>query len=278
MKRIKFWPNCLTQEFELRGRKSDDYLGIIARKQTLFGDRNAGSRGIFEQLKQIMGAMGGDKFLSDGMFLWGREIGWLDDIRFAESLNLASPDAIESSVCWRTNILCWAASQAARVDGDYFEFGCYKGFSAFVIRHYCRKFFEERRNREYYWFDLFEDSINDKTVKLDHTSSELIAKKRASLFENIQIRKGNVLETYLTDSFFQARKVAFAHFDLNNFTTEFQILKQVMTCVSTGTVLVFDDFAMAPFRKQNSFYRRYFQKLSIPILELPTGQGIVIIP
>ncbi len=278
MRRIKLWPNVLTKEFEVSGKKSDDYVGIFARSQIWYGNPNAEIRGIFDQLKQIMGKLGGDKFVSDGMFLWGREIGWLEDIRFVESLNLAFPDRKESSICWRTHVLCWAASQAARVDGDCFEFGCFKGFSAFVIRNYCQNIFEKRRNRKYYWFDLFEDSLNDKTVKLDHTSSEFTAKNRASSFDDIDIRKGNVLKTYLDDPFLKARKVAFAHFDLNNFTVEFQILKHVMRCVSSGSVLVFDDFAMMPFRKQNVFYRRYFQDLSIPILELPTGQGVVIIP
>ena len=38
---------------------------------------------------------GGDTYLGDGMFLWGREIGWLDDETFINSIEFAFPDVEE---------------------------------------------------------------------------------------------------------------------------------------------------------------------------------------
>ena len=73
--------------------------------------------------------LGGDTFISDGMFLWGREIGWMEDKIFLEAIANANPEKGELNICWRTHILCWAAMHALKVDGDFFEFGCYKGFS-----------------------------------------------------------------------------------------------------------------------------------------------------
>ena len=81
----------------------------------------------------------------------------------------------------------------------------------------------------------------------------------------------------LVHHFFEHR-IAFAHFDLNNIDIEFKVIDYVMQRVESRSVLIFDDFAMSPFSKQNREYCKYFSKLSIPILELPTGQGVVIIP
>ena len=41
-----------------------------------------------------------------------------------------------------------------------------------------------------------------------------------------------------------------------------------------GTVFLFDDFAMSPFRRQNKMYRDFFRKIDLEILELPRDKGL----
>ncbi len=223
--------------------------------------------------------LGGDTFLSDGMLLWGREIGWMEDPNLLEAILKANPRANELLICWRTHVLCWAASQAAGVQGDFFEFGCFQGFSGIVIRDFCDGIFKRDLLRKYWWFDLFKESKTQKKGDpLDFTNSEAIASERAGMFKDIQILKGDVRETFIDSDLFAHKNVAFAHLDLNNCDIELEIIDSLMSKVVSGSVLVFDDYAMSPFRRQNNEYREYFSKLSIPILELPTGQGVVIIP
>ncbi len=232
---------------------------------------------ISQQLLDLSSELGGDTYVSDGMFLWGREIGWINDHQLFESIKLASPTDDELRIIWRTHVLTWAASQARNVEGDFFEFGCFKGFSGFVVREFCKELFLGDQNRTYLWFDLFESQPNDKPRLMDHSESESFALNRAKRFNDTYVLKGDVRATFLNDSVQLKRKVAFAHFDLNNFAVEYEVIKQVLSQSQKGTVLVFDDFAMTPFIKQNTEYRKLLNQLSIPILELPTGQGVAFV-
>ena len=54
------------------------------------------------------------------------------------------------------------------------------------------------------------------------------------------------------------------------------VIEKAARNVEKGTVFLFDDFAMCPFENQNKIYRKFFRGMDLEILELPTGQGIVI--
>ncbi len=262
-------------------RKPDKKRSILARVQNTWRKDLPGK--LNQKLIQMIGLLsmklGGDTYASDGMLLWGREIGWIEDHILIKSISKVKPVKNELRICWRTHVLCWAAKQAINSEGDFFEFGCFKGFSAAVVRHYCGSEFNKQGSRNYFWFDLFQTSDTQKIGNpLDFCDAESIAISRASLFEDIKIIKGDIRETYLNNNLYSDKKIAFAHFDLNNIDVEIQIIDYVMQRVTSGSVIVFDDFAMSPFSKQNREYYKFFRKLSIPILELPTGQGVVIIP
>ena len=263
------------RDFHLLKKNNSRYKAISAKRIFNYGQWN---KNLTEKITELSFKLGGDTFMSDGMLLWARELGWMNDQDFIDSLSLAKPQSRELEICWRTHVLCWAAMQAEKVDGSFFEFVCYKGFSAFVIRNYCRNIFEKKKTREYYWFDLFIDSNTEKKLKLDHSTSEKTARDRGSHFNNINIIKGDVNNTYLMDTYYNNKTVAFAHFDLNSFEIESKLLEHVLKKVNSRSVLIFDDFGMCPFKRQNTAYREFFKQLSIPILELPTGQGVVIIP
>ena len=49
-----------------------------------------------------------------------------------------------------------------------------------------------------------------------------------------------------------------------------------MPRMSKGGVILFDDYSMIPFYKQNIAYREILRSKGIEILELPTGQGVAI--
>ena len=225
---------------------------------------------------------GGDIYFSDSIFTWGKVIGWIRDKKFLGSVNVADPShrdaGIDSSIAWRTHVACWAATQACKAAGDFFEFGCYEAYTATVIRSFVGDTFNTNNNRTYFWFDMFSDGGGgeQKTNKLDQSKSEVLATMRAKKFEDIVIVKGDVVSTYTESPDLGSRKIAFAHFDLNGFRIEKKVLEKAVQNTSPGSVFLFDDFAMLPFREQNQFYRSFFREKGLEILELPTGQGLVI--
>ena len=227
--------------------------------------------------------LGGDCYVSDGLFVWGRIIGWIRDKKFRDATSVAQPSekdgGVDSAIAWRTHVACWAASRACEIAGDFFEFGCHEGYTATAIRAFNSNKFEQLGNRSYYWFDMFMIGVggSQKKTVIDQSGSESKAISRAKMHKNTVIIKGNVIDTYVKNSFFDGKKIAFAHFDLNDFGVEMAVLEKAFLHVEKGSVLLFDDFAMCPFKRQNRGYRDFFRSRGIEILELPTGQGVVII-
>ena len=227
--------------------------------------------------------LGGDSYLSDAFFAWGRELGWIRDDAFLNSCERSKPSkkdlGVNSSIAWRSHIACWAASHACNTTGDFFEFGCHAGYTACLTRDFVNeKYSKKNKCRKFFWFDMFStgEGGSDKSKKMDQCESEDFARERAKLFDNTFIVKGDVLETYVNNDFFSGRKVGFAHFDLNDFNVELSVIQKAVRNAESGTVFLFDDFAMSPFRNQNKKYRQFFRKIGLEILELPTGQGLVI--
>ena len=62
---------------------------------------------------------------------------------------------VDSAIAWRSHVACWASSQACKVKGDFFEFGCYEGYTAAVIRSFLGDDFKLADKRTYFWFDMF---------------------------------------------------------------------------------------------------------------------------
>ena len=232
----------------------------------------------YETLLEVISTLGGDGFMADGLVVWGRIIGWIHDKRYLNAVASSRPDLRDSSIAWRTHTACWASRLACNVQGDFLEIGCYEGYTASVLRDFLGEDFTVYGGgRKYYWFDRFEGGGSQKYEPLDQLNSFALCEKRASRFSDIVVIKGDVLETLIGNDDFRLKQIAFAHFDLNDFQIEFKVLKFVMPLMARGGVLLFDDFSMVPFKRQNSAYRKYFKSLNLEVLELPTGQGLVVV-
>ena len=224
-----------------------------------------------------LSVLGGDRFLADGMAVWGRFLGWLRDPKFLNASEMASPKPRDSAIAWRSHVACWAAHQAVHVDGDFYEFGCYEGFTGALIRSFLGdSFCLNTYGRKYFWFDRFSGSGSQKKLLLDQKNSFSNASSRAALYDDIEIFSGDIIDTFVEDKSSSFAKIAFAHFDLNDFEVEIRVLECVMPRMSKGGVILFDDYSMVPFYKQNIAYRQILRAKGIEILELPTGQGVAI--
>ena len=266
--------------FEIK--KIANYSAFVSTRFNPFIE-NFKQYGIYKELTDSSILLGGDSYLSDALFVWGRELGWIRDKKFLDSCQKAKPSlkhiGVESSISWRTHTACWAASHACKTNGDFFEFGCYEGYTACMIRNFVDdKYKKENDRRKFFWFDMFSAGKGgkDKTTVLDQSESENSAIKRSKLFDNAFVIKGDVMETYVRNDFFSGRRIGFAHFDLNDHRVEMSVIEKAVKNADRGTVFLFDDFAMSPFRNQNTEYRKFFRDIGHEILELPTGQGLII--
>jgi O-methyltransferase len=66
------------------------------------------------------------------------------------------------------------------------------------------------------------------------------------------------------------------HIDMNNAAAELGALEQLFDRVSPGGMIVFDDYGWTGYRDQKQAADTFMRDRGLSVLELPTGQGLVV--
>lgn len=90
---------------------------------------------------------------------------------------------------------------------------------------------------------------------------------------NVTVTQGKVPEV-LADM--APEKIAFIHLDQNNAEAEAGALEVLFERMIPGAVLVLDDYGRLGYRAQKLAEDPWLEKRGYRVLELPTGQGLVI--
>jgi O-methyltransferase len=209
-------------------------------------------------------------FAGDNLIAFGRNLGFLDDERFINAWKSHASEPHERGILWRTAVVVWAARQALRRDGDFIECGCYKGTSSRIMLDAC-----DMADRQFYLYDLFEHDSTMAHHAMPEHSADLFpwVKQRFAEFPNVHVIQG-----FVPESFEQGvpDKIAFAHIDMNNAPAEIAALEAIEHRLVPGAVIVLDDFGALPYRTQHKLETQWFAERGVPVLELPTSQGLVI--
>jgi hypothetical protein len=209
-------------------------------------------------------------FAADNLIAFGRNLGFLNDERFISAWNTHAQESHERGVLWRTANVVWAARQALRREGDFVECGCYKGTSARILIDSV-----DLGERQYFLYDLFEHDASMKHNSMPEHGAGLFAatKARFAAFPNVKVIQGAVPESFSQGL---PEKIAFAHIDMNNAPAEIGALDAIEDRLVPGAMIVLDDFGALPYRAQHIAETEWFAKRGIPVLELPTSQGLAI--
>ena len=213
-------------------------------------------------------------FASDNLITFCRHIGFLQDQKFMEAYNNNVETLIEEGTIWRTHILTWAAKSCLRLEGDYVECGCYKGTSVKIICEYLD--FQKFPERTYYLYDLFVHEVDMKHHDMPEHGEELYGKvqERFQQYSNIKIIKGEI-----PYSFEQGlpKKIAFMHIDMNSADAELAALEVLWERMVPGAILILDDYGWVGYYAQQKLREDiFFEERGYQVVELPTGQGMVI--
>ncbi len=217
----------------------------------------------------------GDMLIS----LW-RNLTFRHDRKFISCFLDAAANDQEQSLIWRLHTLAWAARNALNVEGDFVECGVFKGFCSAVILKYLD--FQDLP-RKAFLYDTFaglpeKTSTQQERQAWDYTMYDPEAiyngvRERFAKYNNVNIVRGIV-----PDSFLQAvpEKIAFLHIDMNSEMAEMLALEHLFDKVAPGGMIVFDDFGWTCNANQMKAELAFMTKRGHAVLELPTGQGLVI--
>jgi hypothetical protein len=220
----------------------------------------------------------GYTFAGDMMLTFHRNMGFYQDARFMQAFNEEVGNEREKSLVWRLHVLCWCAANALRREGDFVECGVFHGFCTIVAARWLDF---ARCDKQWHLYDTFAGIPADQLNPGD-SSPDLFAEpglyeacvRRFAAFPNIQVVRGRVPEVLAERA---PQKVAFLHLDLNSAAAEAAALEFFAERFAPGAFVLLDDYGWMGFRAQKVVADAFFARLGRPIVELPTGQGLVII-
>ena len=211
-------------------------------------------------------------FAGDNLFAFGRNLSFLDDPAFMRSFEKHVENDAERSIIWRTHTLCWAAHRTLSLAGDLIEAGSYRGTSARIVCDYIDL---GTTPKHFYLYDLFEPVAAEDLVVLPEHGDKLFERvtRRFADLPNVHVIQGSVPQVLHGTA---PDKIAFLHLDMNNVAAEIGALERLFERVTPGGTIILDDYGWLGYRAQKEAEDAFFAARGYRVLELPTGQGLVV--
>lgn len=227
-------------------------------------------------LREAVFDQGATMFAADNLITWNRNLSFLREPFFLNQLtDDADLNLIEKSTVWRRYQLLYFAQFATRAEGDFLELGCYTGLTASQV---AQRIDFAGLGKRYYLYDLFHWNPGDEHTRLEaHANDQMYEDvlRRFAGYPFVQVIKGSVPESFAQGF---PETIAFAHIDMNHPVAEAGALSQVLPRLSRGGAIVFDDYGWWSYSAQKAALDPIVASHGLEILELPTGQGLLLKP
>lgn len=190
------------------------------------------------------------------------------------------------TIAWRLHTLVWAAENGLRLPGDFVECGVFQGDMAWVITQVLDL---GALGKSFYLYDTFSGFSDTYSSSADFPdnpgflefANEIYSKPglyksvcdRFADDKSVKLVRGVVPDILKKDA---PDRISFLHIDLNSPTAEIGALELLFERVSPGGIVVFDDYGWKVFRAQKEAEDQFMAERGYAILELPTGQGVVV--
>jgi O-methyltransferase len=234
-------------------------------------DGNEFIQGLQQSLNSISSKNG--IYCGDNLFTYNRNLSFLEDVSFMSAFRRHAITPVEQAILWRISTVVWAVRNGLRLpEGDFVECACYKGTTVRIV---CDAVEFGKTGRNYYLYDLFDHDESLPHHRMPEHGDHLYKQVKAlfSDLPNVTITKGRVPDV-LTQVV--PEKIAFLHLDLNNAKSEIGALEMLFDRLVPGAVLLLDDYGWLAYREQKLAEDPWFMARGYHVLELPTGQGMVI--
>lgn len=243
-----------------------------------------GVKGRDRELQQALATIGdiykGHFYCNDMLIALARNLSFRGDEKFVSSFYEMATNDQERSLVWRLHTLAWAAKNALNVEGDFVECGVFKGFCSSVLLKYLDF---QNLPRQAYLYDTFSGLPEKTSTEKERRDWDYTMYDPEEIYNGVRTKFSsyknvNIIRGIVPDSFEIAapEKIALLHIDMNSEQAEMLALQHLFDRVTPGGFIVFDDFGWASNLKQMLAELAFMNERNHPILELPTGQGVVI--
>ncbi|HYJ80386.1 MAG TPA: TylF/MycF/NovP-related O-methyltransferase [Longimicrobiaceae bacterium] len=251
-----------------------------------------------DEAPQAPGAHGGGSlpapsYDSPGLKVWWHTVDFADP-RFADAYRFgmegardfllrrgAGPDVRHE---WPVLVGCWAAWHAAHLPGDFVECGTNTGLLSMAV---CRYVDFNRLDKDFYLFDTYRgippEQISDAEKRLGRETlsravyRECYAETKRSFagYPRVKLVRGRVPDTLRT---VEIELVCYLSIDMNVALPERAALEHFWERLSPGAPVLLDDYGKARFIAQRRSADEFARARGVKVLDLPTGQGLLLKP
>jgi len=180
---------------------------------------------------------------------------------------------------WRLHVYTWCAAQGLRLTGDLVECGVHMGLYSLVM---MRTLNFGHSDKQIYLYDTFEGLAEDYSSSdeqhlvegvYDIADWEQQVRNSFSIYQNAHVIKGEV-PGVLQDT--APETVSFLHIDMNAAQAEVAAMDFFKSRLTPGAIVLLDDYGRSENAVIGEAHKDWFDRAGRTILELPTGQGIIV--
>lgn len=230
----------------------------------------------------------GANYHGDGLAVWTKNVDFINDPKFSLAYNKAidsghkfAAKGEKIKIEWRVNTALWAALQASRLEGSFVECGVNTGILSLAICHYLDF---DSLDKKFFLFDTFngipedqpsygESQENIKRKNAYYFDCYDLAAKNFSPWANVELVRGKVPESLYNVSI---DKACYLSLDMNVAEPELAALTYFWPKLVDGAVVLIDDYGWQTCEQQKAAIDEFAERVGVPVLFLPTGQGIIV--
>jgi hypothetical protein len=233
-------------------------------------------------------------YCADWLAVWHKHVGFLKDPRFLSAYRRGmssghhigrEPGSYDDiHIEWRIHVLLWAASWAAKLEGDFVECGVNTGIFSLAVCDYLNF---NRTGKSFYLFDTFcgipleqvtaeEQRLGRLEENQAHYSECFeVARRNFAPYAKAHLVRGIVPDTLAS---VPIRRVCYLSIDMNIVAPEIAALEFFWDKLSPAAPVILDDYGWSNYPLQTEAMDRFATNRGVAILNLPTGQGLLLKP
>lgn len=205
-------------------------------------------------------------YMGDDMAAWFRTLGFLDDPEFISATEPYKASLVVRAKLWRIYTYCWAVRTANKNTSSWLavDLGTYDGKTVQIADRYTNY------EMTWYLFDAFDHHPNADNKENHGADLVDVVKSRVS--------KAHVFKGILPDTLNEVGSlgIAFLHLDLNDADAELACLERLYDNVVEGGIILLDDYGWSVYRASQEAHKAFFKSKGHDVLEMSSGQGLVI--
>ena len=183
---------------------------------------------------------------------------------------------------WRAYVCCWAADIASHLPGDFVECGVNRGGYSRAIIDYVNF---QQLDKTFYLLDTFQGldesrMSDDEKKRHDPTMGGRYTDCYQAVCDTFKAFNTRIIQGTVPDTLPQVdtTQVAFLSIDMNCAEPEIAAIHYFWDKLVPGAMVVLDDYAWVSHLPQKEAFDAFATEKNIPILALPTGQGLLMKP